>query len=43
MNYTMCMHYVSKLWTLVYAFYERKQECKKIEEHWGQWTVIDEN
>jgi len=40
------MHYVSKLFTLVYAFYERKLDCKpeiKIEPHWGQWTVIDEN
>ena len=37
------MHYVTKLFTLVYAFYERK-ECKQIQEsHWGQWSVIDEN
>jgi hypothetical protein len=45
----MCMNYVSKLLTLVYAFYERKPDCKPIdirqynEPHWGQWTVIDEN
>ena len=43
----MCMHYVSKLLSLVYAFYERKPDCKPIdirynEPHWGQWTVIDE-
>lgn len=38
------MHYVSKLWSLVYTFYERKPDCKQItEDHWGQWTVIDEN
>ena len=38
------MHYVTKLFTLVYAFYERKPECKQIQEsHWGQWSVIDEN
>ena len=40
----MCMHYVSKLLSLVYAFYERKP-CKpeiQTEPHWGQWTVIDE-
>lgn len=41
------MHYVNKMFTLVYAFYERKP-CKPIdihynEPHWGQWTVIDEN
>jgi hypothetical protein len=49
--YTMCIHYVTKLFTLVYAFYERKPECKPIkrkpectlESHWGQWSVIDEN
>ena len=53
--YTMCIHYVTKLFTLVYAFYERK-ECKPIkperkpikpectlESHWGQWSLIDEN
>ena len=42
----MCMHYVTKLLTLVYAYYERKPD--KInpefpESHWGQWYMIDEN
>ena len=45
------MHYVTKLFTLVYAFYERKEckpikrkpECTELESHWGQWSVIDEN
>ena len=43
--YTMCMHYVTTLFTLVYTFYEHKPECKEIKEteHWGQWTIIDEN
>ena len=49
----MCMHYVTKLFTLVYAFYERKPdkikpECNRkefpeMESHWGQWSMIDEN
>jgi hypothetical protein len=46
--YTMCMHYVTKLFTLVYAFYERKPdkikpEFTEMESHWGQWSMIDEN
>ena len=48
--YAMCIHYVNKLFTLVYAFYERKPEyikrkpeCTELESHWGQWSVIDEN
>ena len=46
----MCMHYVTKLFTLVYAFYEhnpeyikRNLECTEVESHWGQWSMIDEN
>jgi hypothetical protein len=42
----MCMHYVTKLITLVYAFYERKPikpEFPEMESHWGQWSMIDEN
>lgn len=37
------MHYVTKLLTLVYAFYEHKPVKDTPEEHWGQWTIIDEN
>jgi hypothetical protein len=35
-----CIHYVSKLLTLVYAFYDNPVD--DIESHWGQWSVIDE-
>lgn len=40
MNITMCMiYYINTLLTMVYKVYEPPIE---VEEHWGQWSIIDE-
>ena len=41
MNITMCMlHYINNLLTMVYKVYEPVHI--EVEEHWGQWSIIDE-